>query len=153
MAGLADAAFEVPFLPRLEKTEISGYEFADGKNQYRVMGLARNYSSRAGKVSLRVKDAPVAGAPAVTELELDLAGGADAEFDLAMPRSVVRRNIEVELAGVEGEILTEILIENPPALDLFSAYLTGIIIRPKSRRKSSAGSACRRRGWSTPARR
>lgn len=124
VAGLADAAFEAPFLPRLEKAEISGYEFADGKNQYRVMGLARNYSSRAGKVALRVKDAPVAGEPAMTALELDLAGGADAEFNLAVPvRSVVRRNIEVEIAGAEGEILDRILIENPPVLDLFSAYL------------------------------
>lgn len=140
VGGLADAAFQAPFLPLLENARVGGYVFADGKYQYEISGLARNSSGRAGRVTLRVKDQPVAGEAGEVTRALDLAGGADAEFKLAVPvRSVVRRNIQVEMAAADGEILERILIENPPVLDLFAAYLD----RDYYTAEKQAGVVCR----------
>ncbi len=125
VTGLADAVFKAPFLPLLESAQVSAYRAEGKKYFYDVAMAARNSSSRDGRVIIRVRDEPAGAGGVTTNLALELPGNASKEITVAVPvNSVRQRSIRVEMLSEQsGELLSRLLIENPPALDLFKAYM------------------------------
>lgn len=122
--GLADIKFKAAFLPLLEKAEVKGYEFSDSNYHYRLQCVLENVSSLAGTVTLQVLDQPVAGKQTEVLQTVALEAGMGIDYDILVPvNSVAQRDVQVNMLLETGEKLAKVLIKNPSALDLFTAYL------------------------------